>query len=129
VNRRAMSRSRLSPVEERRVLRHCAVAVAEISALAEELVGEEHVQPPAVRAPLAIDFQQGKLMNRRALRQQQRLDILTHVEQALDAVRKAIEVEPQAGPILVAAYRALSALGELREVADALPVIEQEEKP
>ena len=44
----------------------------------------------------------------------------------LGSVRKAMEVEPQAGPILVESYRAMSALRALYEIADAMPIIEEE---
>ena len=64
-------------------------------------------------------------MNLRALRPEQRTANLGHVEAAIAEIRKAIEVEPQAGPLLVAGYRCLSTLGEMREVVDQLPVIEQ----
>ena len=67
-------------------------------------------------------------MNLRALRREQRADILGHIEQALDAVRKAMQVEPAWGPILVESYRAMSALRALYEIADSLPIIEQEEQ-
>ena len=65
-------------------------------------------------------------MNLRALPREQRLDAVGHVEAAIREVRGAIEVEPTCGPMLVAAYRALSALGELREVVDALPELERD---
>jgi hypothetical protein len=65
-------------------------------------------------------------MNRRALFREQRIDAVGHVEEAIAGVRKAMEVEPSCGPILVAAYRVLSVLGELRDVIDDLPTIERD---
>ena len=64
--------------------------------------------------------------NRRALYREQRIDALAHVEAAIAEVRKAMEVEPSCGPLLVAAYRCLSTLGEMRETIDALPVVERD---
>jgi hypothetical protein len=65
-------------------------------------------------------------MNRRTLLREQRIDALGHVEGAITAVRRAMEVEPGCGPLLVAGYRALSVLGELRETIDGLPVVERD---
>jgi len=67
-------------------------------------------------------------VNVRALHAKQRLDALGHVEQAIAEVRACIETAVSCGPLLVACYRALSTLGELREVVDELPLIEKEEK-
>jgi hypothetical protein len=68
-------------------------------------------------------------MNRRALTAEQRLAALVHVDQAIAEVRRCIDVEPTAGPLLVASYRALSVLGELREVVDAMPQVAEESRP
>jgi hypothetical protein len=65
-------------------------------------------------------------VNKRALFREQRIDALGHVEEALAEVRRAMDVEPSCGPLLVAAYRALSVLGELRETIDSLPIVEKE---
>lgn len=65
-------------------------------------------------------------MNRRALYREQRIDALAHVESAIGEVRKAMDVEPYCGPLLVGAYRCLAALGTLREVVDSLPIAERE---
>jgi hypothetical protein len=62
-------------------------------------------------------------MNLRALRLGQRADLAGHATQALDHVRAVIEAAPDVGPVLVAAYRAMSALRELRDVVDELPEI------
>jgi hypothetical protein len=65
-------------------------------------------------------------MSRRALHCEQRLDCLDYVTAAITDVRACIEIAPDVGPVLVASYRALSALGELREAVDAMPVVEAE---
>lgn len=62
-----------------------------------------------------------------ALRTEQRLDIQDYIVAAITDVRACIELAPDVGPLVVAAYRALSVLGELREVVDAMPVVRPEE--
>lgn len=64
-------------------------------------------------------------MNRRTLNREQRVDALAHVEQAIAELRKAMDVEPSCGPLLVAGYRAMSALGVLRDVVDELPIVDR----
>ena len=67
-------------------------------------------------------------MNLRALTREQRLDALDYVQAALTDVRAIIETAPSCGPLLVACYRALSVLGELRETIDAMPVVQEERR-
>jgi hypothetical protein len=63
---------------------------------------------------------------KRALHPQQAADVRGHIDQAIAQVRACIEAAPDVGPVLVSAYRALSALGELRETIDALPIVRGE---
>jgi hypothetical protein len=60
-------------------------------------------------------------VNRRALRPGERADLRGHVDVALEQIRLAIETAPDVGPLLIAAYRALSTLRELRETVEELP--------
>ena len=64
-----------------------------------------------------------------ALHAEQRLDALDYINAAITDTRAVIEICPGCGPVLIGAYKCLSALGELREVIDALPVIEREPGP
>lgn len=64
-------------------------------------------------------------MNRRALYREQRVDAVGRVEAAIAEERKAMDVEPSCGPLLVAGYRAMTALGELRDTVDAMPVVDK----
>ena len=66
------------------------------------------------------------MTNLKTLHAGQRLDALGCVEQAIVQVRAVIKTAPNVGPILVASYRALSVLGELREVVDSMPVVREE---
>ena len=68
-------------------------------------------------------------MNRRALYREQRLDCLDYVAAAINDVRACIEIAPDVGPLIVAAYRALGVLGELREVLHMLPTIAEDPRP
>jgi hypothetical protein len=68
-------------------------------------------------------------MSRYALHREAKLDCADYVVAAICDVRACIELAPSCGPLLVAAYRALSVLGELRETIDAMPTIECGERP
>jgi hypothetical protein len=67
-------------------------------------------------------------MNLRALSREQKLDCADYVNAALVDVRSIIETAPDAGPLLVAAYRALSVLGELRETIDSMPQVAEDSR-
>ena len=118
-----MNRRPLSPEMERRVLRHCAVVTNEISMLASELIGAEQPPVPAVRVPIAIDFQQGKLMNRRAISCEQRAALFAHLDVVVAELRKMADATVDVGPVLVEHYRVLSAVARYREIVDSLPEI------
>jgi hypothetical protein len=60
---------------------------------------------------------------KRTLHRELRADLIGHVDQALDHVRKVIDVVPDCGPLLVESYRCLSALRKLLDVVDSLPEV------
>jgi hypothetical protein len=68
-------------------------------------------------------FDRGGALNRRALLREEQLDLLGNVDEALAVIRSIIDAAPDVGPVLVAAYRCLSTLGEMRETIDAMPVV------
>jgi len=66
------------------------------------------------------------MTNKRALLPDQAADVRGHVDQALEHVRAAMNAAAEVGPVLVNGYRALSALRELRDTVDLLPIAEPE---
>jgi hypothetical protein len=68
-------------------------------------------------------------VSKRALLPGQRADLAGHVETAIAEVRAVIECAPDVGPVLVAAYRCMSTLRELRDTIDELSEIEREREP
>jgi hypothetical protein len=54
------------------------------------------------------------------------LDCRGHVDTALDGIRAVLELAPQTGPVLIAAYRAASAVNELRHALELVPTISGE---
>jgi hypothetical protein len=65
-------------------------------------------------------------MSTHALHLEAKLDCADYILAAITDVRAIIETAPSCAPLLIACYRALSVLGELRETIDALPVIAEE---
>ncbi len=60
-------------------------------------------------------------MTSHALRPGERADLRGAVDEAIDRTRTVLEISTDIGPILVAGFRAMSALRELREMIDELP--------
>jgi len=65
-------------------------------------------------------------VNVHALLPGQRADINGHVGQALDHIRAVIEASPGCGPVLVEAFRCMSALRKLRDVVNELPEVRRD---
>ena len=68
-------------------------------------------------------------MNRPALRPEERADLRGAMDTAITEIRTVLEISTSIGSVLVAGFRAMSALRELREVVDALPELPMEPRP
>lgn len=63
----------------------------------------------------------------RGLLPEARLDCLDYAKAAATDTRAVIELSSTCGPVLVAAYRALAALGELQDALERAPEARPEE--
>src|SRR5262245_49008524 len=101
-------------------------AIERIACAIEHLVV---AQRASVEAPMELVLlrPEPRRKSMHALCPQQRADILACIDEAVTAVRRSIEVEPNSGPGLVWAFRCLSDLKQYKEVVLAMPLVMREE--